>query len=112
MATSDQWSPDEALDAESVEPWDEALDSEDALEPGAEGLPDGERELDRQLFVDDAELEELGARLDDPEQEAVLLEGAMDDPDGAGGPVRARVALSDLGWDLDAAEREASEPEG
>ncbi len=66
-------------DNEAYESLDESLDAEDALGDG----PEGERELDRDLVVDQEELAELGADLDDPERLSVL-EGAMDDPDGSG----------------------------
>jgi len=107
MSSGDEWSPDEALGSEAIEPWDEALDAEDELTPGAFGSAEGERSLDRQLVVDEAELSEAGAALDDPETMAVL-DGGIDDPDGvdrvgtAGGrPSRPE----DAGWDLDAEER-------
>jgi hypothetical protein len=110
MSGRDEWSPDEALGSEAVEPWDEALDAEDELDPGAPVGAEGERSLDRQLVVDQAELDEAGASLDDPEDLAVL-DGGFDDPDGVG-----RVGMSgkgarpeDEGWDLDAEEREADD---
>lgn len=106
MSTTDEWSPDDALEpggAEALEPWDEALDDEDDLDPEGTGAEraEGERSLDRQLVVDDAELEEAGAELDDPEGFSVL-DGGIDDPDGAGQPAHGRRRLEDDGWDLDA----------
>ena len=100
---SDSWSPDESPENEAYEAWDEALDEEDELQPDAPGDPEGERALDRQLVVDEEELSEIGAELDDPEQLAVL-EGGIDDPDGIG-PERSSQPTDDAGWDLDAAER-------
>ena len=103
--TSTEWSPDEPLETEAFDAWDEALDSEDELEPDVLDRPEGERALDLQLVVDERELEELGAEFDDPEQFAVL-DGFMDDPDGVGAPTlstRARET-DDQGWDLDAEE--------
>jgi hypothetical protein len=105
MPTSDDWSPDQQLDSETFEQADEALDEDDAFSAqDAEG-PDGLAPRNRQLPIDDRELEEAGANLDDPEQLAVL-DGGIDDPDGVGGDeVRTRSESSDdEGWDLDADE--------
>jgi hypothetical protein len=103
MSDTDDWSPDESLDVETYESWDEALDRQDEVEPEAPDNPEGERSLDTQLFVDQTEVDELGAALDDPEHLAVL-EGGIDDPDGTGliddGPPG-----DDEGWDLDAGDR-------
>jgi hypothetical protein len=52
MVSTDDWSPDEAADSESNEPWDEALDTADELEPGAVGYAEGEWSLDRLLVAD------------------------------------------------------------
>ena len=103
MSDSGDWSPDEPLDTETYESWDEALDQDDELDP--DGLDAGaERSLDRQLFVDDAEVDEAGVGLDDPELLAVL-DGGVDDPDGVGvAPGDSRLADRD-GWDLDAGDR-------
>jgi hypothetical protein len=105
MSGTDEWSPDEPLDTETYESWDEALDERDELEPDALGDPEGERELDSQLYVDDTEAEEAGVELDDPEQLAVL-DGGIDDPDGVGEP---SASSDEPGWDLDAADRETAE---
>lgn len=67
---------------EAYEPFDEASDDEDIERPGAFNNPEGERDLDRELVADQLELKEIGANLDDPEQMSLLLDGAMDDPDG------------------------------
>lgn len=103
---SEDWSPDQPLDTETYESWDEALDDEDGLRPEARGNPEGERDLDRQLVVDNREVEELGAAPDDPEHLAIL-DGGIDDPDGADLP-RRPLREDEEGWDLDAGE--ASDP--
>jgi hypothetical protein len=105
MSGKDEWSPDEALGSEAIEPWDEALDGADELTPDAAVGAEGERSLDRQLVVDEAELDELGAGLDDPEQLA-LLEGGIDDPDGVGRSGGQGDRADGSGWDLDAEERD------
>jgi hypothetical protein len=105
MSGSDEWSPDEPLGSEALEPWDEALDADDELEPDALVGAEGERSLDRQLVVDQAELDEAGVGLDDPEQLAVL-DGGIDDPDGVGEPGVRGAGPDDAGWDLDAEERD------
>ena len=106
MSGTDDWSPDEALDeTETYESWDEALDDEDAVTPGRLDDPDGERSLDTQLYLDDAEAEEAGVALDDPERMAVL-DGDIDDPDGVELPDEEQRRPGDgEGWDLDAEER-------
>lgn len=108
MSDSDEWSPDEPLGEETYESWDEALDERDELEPDALGDPEGERELDSQLYLDDTAAEEAGAELDDPEHLAVL-DGGIDDPDGVGEPSASTEGADDLGWDLDAGDRETAE---
>lgn len=75
----DAITPDEPTDEnEAFENLDEALDDQDALGGG----PEGGRDLDTDLIVDDAELESIGANLDDPDDLAPQLSGGMDDPDG------------------------------
>jgi hypothetical protein len=110
VSGTDEWSPDEAQGSEAVEPWDEALDAEDEVAPDAPVGAEGERALDRQLVVDQAELDEVGAGLDDPEELAVL-DGGIDDPDGVGpsgsGSGGRGARGEEAGWDLDAEEREA-----
>jgi hypothetical protein len=101
MSDTDDWSPDESLGTETFESWDEALDEQDEVQPDAFDDPEGDRELDSQLTLDDTETEELGGQLDNPEQLAVL-DGGIDDPDGVGQP---SAPVDDAGWDLDAAER-------
>ena len=82
---------------------DEAFADAEGLDP--DFLEDVELDpsLDPTLQVDDRELEEVGAELDDPEQIATL-DGLIDDPDGLGGPSnRTRDREQDPdGWDLDA----------
>ena len=51
-----------------------------------------------ELIVDETELEEAGANLDDPDRVSVLA-GAMDDPDGTGPPEHGNDA--EAGWDVD-----------
>lgn len=104
MPNSDEWSPDQPLDSEAFEQADEALDEDDAFRSEDDG-PDALAPRNRQLPIDDRELEEAGANLDDPEQLAVL-DGGIDDPDGVGGDeVGTRSGSSaDEGWDLDADE--------
>ncbi len=98
------WSPDEPLETEVFDAWDEALDAEDLADPEGLERSEGERSLDRQLFVDEAELDEAGARLDDPER-IVVLDGGADDPDGLDtAPEPAGPRPGDEGWDLDAGE--------
>jgi hypothetical protein len=107
MSGTGDWSPDQALDTETYDAWDEELDEEDVVTPDASTDPEGERSLDRQLLVDEAETEEAGVQLDDPERLAVL-DGGIDDPDGVGIPER-RERTEDEGWDLDAEERLTAE---
>ena len=102
MSQNDEQSPDEPLGTETFEQGDEALDEESRLDP--DFLEDLERDpsLDPTLLVDDLELEEAGAKFDDPEA-MVILDGGIDDPDGAGGPHGNATRTSDEeGWDLDA----------
>ncbi len=111
MSNTGDWSPDEPLDTETYESWDEDLDARDEVTPGDIHDAEGERSLDRQLVVDDAEVEALGVQLDDPERMAVL-DGDMDDPDGleaegVGGG--SRRGADQEGWDLDAEERQTAE---
>jgi hypothetical protein len=104
MTQSDDWSPDQQLDSETLEQADEALDEDDAFSSEDDG-PEAQAPTNRQLPIDDLELEEAGANLDDPEQLAVL-DGGIDDPDGVGGGeagTRPRSSDDD-GWDLDADE--------
>jgi hypothetical protein len=87
-------------ETEKFENLDEALDDEDAVGDGFGPRHEGARDLDTDLVVDDAELDEAGANLDDPEQMS-LLDGGIDDPDGSGPPSRTRRDEETAGWDLD-----------
>ncbi|MDQ3896326.1 MAG: hypothetical protein M3326_03575 [Actinomycetota bacterium] len=110
MSDRGDWSPDEPLGTEAFEAWDEALDADDEADPEGRDRSEGERSLDRQLYVDEAEVDEAGVRLDDPERLAVLS-GGIDDPDGldaASSPIAPR--LGDEGWDL-AAEQDLGDDE-
>ena len=105
MSQNDRWSPDEPSGSDPFEQGDEALDERSQLDPDFLDSVENDPSLDPTLQVDDRELEEAGAELDDPES-LVTLDGGMDDPDGIGGPTsrdRAREA-DDEGWDLDAPE--------
>ncbi len=111
MSDTADWSPDEPLDTETFESWDEDLDARDEVMPDDVDDAEGERSLDRQLVADDAELEALGAQLDDPLRMAAL-DGGMDDPDGLaaeGIDKGSRRRADQDGWDLDAEERQAAE---
>jgi hypothetical protein len=104
MSDGSEWSPDQPLETEAFEGWDEALDAGDEGEPEGLAPSEGERSLDRQLFVDQAEEDEAGVGLDDPERMAVLS-GGIDDPDGIEtAPLDAERRPGDEGWDLDAEE--------
>ena len=103
MSQNDDWSPDEPLGTEVFEQGDEALDEDSRIDPDLIEDVGADPSLDRVLRVDERELEEAGAELDDPEV-LVTLEGGMDDPDGLGEPssrVRSRREDNE-GWDLDA----------
>ena len=103
MSQNDDWSPDQPLGTEAFEQGDEALDEDSRIDPDLIEDVEGDPALSRTLRIDERELEEAGAELDDPE-ELVTLEGGMDDPDGLGEPSsRARSrSEDDEGWDLDA----------
>jgi hypothetical protein len=100
---SDSWSPDEPERTDTFEQGDEAIDEDERLDPGFGERRQLDPSIDPTLQVDDRELEEARADLDDPE-DLVTLEGGMDDPDGLGGPTnRERSRSGDKeGWDLDA----------
>ena len=100
MSTGDEWSPDEALGTETFRQGDVAEDEGERTNPSF--LEDLEQDpsLDPALVADELELEELGARLDDPEL-LVILEGGIDDPDGTDRPP-ARPREGEEGWDLSA----------
>ena len=97
------WSPDEPLGTEVFEQGDEALDEDARLDPDLIEKLEQDPSRDPTLLLDNRELEEAGALLDDPET-MVTLQGGIDDPDGLGSPTtRTGVPGEDeVGWDLDA----------
>lgn len=103
MNPNDDWSPDEPLGTEAFEQGDEAMGEDSRIDSRFIEEVGGDPSLDPTLQVDERELEEAGAELDDPE-ELVSLAGGIDDPDGLGEPSsRARSRRADNeGWDLDA----------
>ena len=103
---SDQTIPDEPPEeTEAYEQYDEVAEAGstgDDEDPGATGVSGAERDLTRftEMPVDEAENDEVGAALDDPEQMA-MLDGGMDDPDGIDPEqVRAPADPDEDGWDL------------
>jgi EmrB/QacA subfamily drug resistance transporter len=101
MTQGDSWSPDEPLDSETFEQGDDALEEGTRLDRGLSEDVGLDPSLDPTLQVDELELEELGATLEDPEK-LVTLEGGIDDPDGLGSPPAGRHARpGEEGWDLD-----------
>ena len=74
-------SPDEPLGTETFEQGDEAAGEASRLDPEFEEQVELDPSLDPALQVDERELEEIGAELDDPEQLAVL-DGASTTPTG------------------------------
>jgi len=102
MSDSSEWSPDEPLGTETFEQGDEDLDEASRLDARTIEQVEQDPALEPSMAVDERELEELGAELDDPE-EMVMLDGGVDDPDGLGEPSsRSRARLADWGgWDLD-----------
>lgn len=113
MSANGSWSPDEPLGTETFEQGDEALELGEQLDPEFLENLEIDPSIDPTLQVDDRELEEAGAELDDPESMAII-DGGFDDPDGLGGPSsRSQVKSDDAeGWDLDAEEREAQDKLG
>jgi hypothetical protein len=97
-------------ETETFENLDEALDDEDEVGGGSGVRHEGARDLDTDLTVDEAELEEVGANLDDPEQMSIL-DGGIDDPDGSGPARHSRRDDETDGWDLDPESREADSDE-
>ncbi len=100
---SDTWTPDEPQRTDTFEQGDEAIDEDERLDPDFGERLQLDPSLDPTLQVDDRELEEVGAELDDPE-DLVTLDGGIDDPDGLGGPTNREKAqrADNEGWDLDA----------
>jgi hypothetical protein len=112
VSQNNDWSPDEALGTETFEQGDEAIDEGSRIDSGFLEEIEVDPSLDPTLQVDERELEEVGAELDDPE-DLVTLTGGMDDPDGLGEPTnRTRSRREDKGgWDLDAPVAGAGEPD-
>jgi hypothetical protein len=92
---------DDATD--SYQQGDDAIDEATRLDPNFIEELELDPSLDPNFQIDEKELEEAGAVLDDPEQIAVL-DGLIDDPDGPPSPSpRTRTREDDPeGWDLDA----------
>ena len=113
MTNDDDWSPDEALGTEAFEQGDEALDEDSRIDPSFTERVETDSSLDPTLQVDERELEEAGAELDDPEGLATL-EGGMDDPDGLGEVTTRRRSRRDDegGWDLDSPLARDETPDG
>jgi hypothetical protein len=88
---------------ETFDQGDDAVDEASRLDPDFQEEMELDPSLDPHFQVDEKELEEAGAELDDPEQIATL-DGAVDDPDGLGEPSRLTRAREEdpEGWDLDA----------
>jgi hypothetical protein len=108
MSQNDEYSPDEPLGTETFEQGDEAIDEETRIDPNFVEELEQDPSLIPSLRADDLELEEAGAKFDDPESLATL-DGGMDDPDGTGQPQRRRSrGDDDKGWDLDAGEEEVN----
>ncbi len=111
MKPKDDWSPDEPLGTETFEQSDEALDEGSRINPDFLEQIEDDPSLDPRLQVDERELEDLGATLDDPE-DLVTLEGGIDDPDGRDqAPFRVRYRREDDGWDLDASTATGDAPD-
>jgi hypothetical protein len=103
MSNGDTWSPDQPLGSETFEQGDEASDEASRVNPGFTEDVEEDPSLDPTLLIDEAELEEIGVDLDDPELLATL-DGGMDDPDGSGEPTKHVGDRDDAsqGWELDA----------
>jgi hypothetical protein len=101
MSPDDTWSPDEPSGSEAFEGGDEALDEVSRTDPDFAESVQLDPSLDPSLLLDERELEEVGAKLDDPEAIATL-DGGIDDPDGIGDRPPGRTSGDEEGWDLDA----------
>jgi hypothetical protein len=102
VSQNDAWSPDSPSGADPFEQGDEAFDDRSQLDPDFLEAVELDPSLDPNLQGDERELEEAGARLEDPEAKAVMMDG-MDDPDGIGERPASDLANDeDEGWDLDA----------
>jgi hypothetical protein len=102
MSKGDEWSPDGQPGSEAFEQGDEALDEGTRVNPRLLEEIEADPSLDPALQLDERELEEIGAVLDDPEDLATL-DGGIDDPDGIERPAGSPRAQSDhdSGWQLD-----------
>jgi hypothetical protein len=100
VSPDDTWSPDEQSGTEAFEEGDEALDERTRTDPDFEESVELDPSLDPTLLLDQRELEEVGATLDDPESMATL-DGGIDDPDGVD-PQPRQASSEQEGWDLDA----------
>jgi len=89
------------LGTETFEQSDEALAEGTRLDPDYIEKIEDDPSLDPREQVDELELAEVGAVLDDPEDIASLA-GGMDDPDGIDPSARIRRDSDGDGWDLDA----------
>ncbi len=100
---TDDWTPDEPQGTELFRQGDAAADEAGRVDPAFAELLEVDPSLDPNLQIDERELEEVHAVLDDPEA-MVTLDGLMDDPDGLGGPPERELArrADTEGWDLDA----------
>ena len=76
--------------SEIYEQGDDAIDEASRLDPDFIEELELDPSLDPNFQIDEKELEEAGAELDDPEQMATL-DGLIDDPDGLGGPSAAHA---------------------
>jgi hypothetical protein len=112
MTRNDDWSPDEQLGTEAFEQGDEAIDDASRIDSSLVEDLEQDPSLNPTLQVDERELEEAGAEFDDPER-MVTLDGAIDDPDGLGEPIRNTAGRpeGEGGWDLDAPLAGDPEPE-
>ena len=112
MSQNDDWSPDEPMGTETFEQGDDALDEYSRLDPNFIEEVEQDPSLDPTLQVDERELEEAGAELDDPE-DLVTLDGGIDDPDGLGEPTSRTLSRREdsEGWDLDTPVVSGNEPD-
>ncbi len=104
MTSDDDRSPDVPQETEIFEQGDEALGEEERLNPAFSEAVQNDPSLDPTNVVDELELEEAGAELDNPEA-MLVLPGGGDDPDGLGGPPEGDAGpLEEPGWDLAGAD--------
>jgi len=106
--SNDEWSPDEPSGTEAFEEGDEARDEESRIDSEFSEDVEQDPSLEPTLQLDERELEEAGAKLDDPEDMATL-DGGIDDPDGIDDPSR-RQAPRDEGYGSDGPLEDDDEP--